>query len=93
MGIMKSLSVIFDSVVTYLCYLNKGYFVDIEEKTLPRKFNVIDKDIEIYGSGIVEYSVRSEIGHMITIRDHTYYFTGLTKDVYIFSPKMHIRRI
>ena len=59
----------------------------LEEKTTPRNFKVIEKGIEIYGFGIVEYSVRSESGCMITLRDQAYYVPGLPKDLRIIYPQ------
>ena len=68
MGMVSSVSVIFYTGDTYSCYSNKGDFVKLEEKKLPRKLRDIAKGLEISGFGIVEYSVRSESGSMIALR-------------------------
>ena len=52
----------------------------LEEKTFPRRLKGIAKGLNISGFGIVEYSVRSESGRIIALRDQAYYFTGLPKD-------------
>ena len=59
----------------------------LEDKTFPRKLKGIAKALEIYGFGIVEYSVRSESGCMIALRDQAYYVPRLPKDLHIFSPQ------
>ena len=59
MGMVSSVSVIFDTGATYLCSSNKGDFVKLEEKKFPRKLKGISKGLEISVFGIVEYSVRS----------------------------------
>ena len=73
MVMVSSVSVIFDTGDNYLCSSNKGDFVKLEEKKLLRKLKGIANDLEIYGFGIVEYSVRSESGSMIALRDQAYY--------------------
>ena len=60
MGMVGSVSVIFDTGDTYSCYSNTGDFVNLEVKAFPRKLKGIAKGLEISGFGIVEYSVRSE---------------------------------
>ena len=60
----------------------------LEKKTFPKKTIGIAKDLEIYGFGIVEYSVRSESGCMIAFRAQAYYVTGLPKDLRIISPQV-----
>ena len=57
----------------------------IEEKTLPINLKVIAKGLEISGFGIFGYSVRSESGRMIALRDQAYYVTGLPKDLRIIN--------
>ena len=42
--------------------------MNLEEKTFPINFKGISKVLEIYGFGIVEYSVRSESGRMIELQ-------------------------
>ena len=69
MGMASSVSVIFDTGATYSCYSNRGDFVKLEEKKLPRNIKCIAKCLEISGFGIVKYSVRSEIVRMIALRD------------------------
>ena len=59
MGMVSSVSVIFDTGVNYSCSSNKVDFVKLEEKKFPRKLKGIAKGLEISGFGIVEYSVRS----------------------------------
>ena len=68
MGMVRSVSVIFDTGATYSCSSNKGDFVKLEEKKFRRKLKGISKGLEISGFGIVEYSVRSESGSMIALR-------------------------
>ena len=58
-----------------------------EKKTFPRKLKCIAKGLEISVFGIVEYSVRSESGRMIALRDQAYYVPGLPKDLRIISPQ------
>ena len=72
MGMVISVSVIFDTGATYSCYYNKGDFVKLEDKKFPINLKVIEKGLEISGFGIVEYSVRSESGRMIAIRAQEY---------------------
>ena len=79
MGMVSSVSVIFDTGATYSYSSNKGYFVNLEEKKFPRNLKGIAKSIEISGFGIVEYSVRSKSGRMIELRDQAYYVPGLPK--------------
>ena len=72
-------------------FSNKGYSVDIEDKIFQRKIKVIAKELEIYVFGIVKYSIRSESGFIISLRDQAYYITGLTKYLRIISPQgIHI---
>ena len=87
MGMVSSVLVIFDTGATYSCSSNKGNFVNLEEKNSPRNLKGIGKCLKIYGFGIVEYSVRSEIGRIIALRDQAYYVPGLPKDLRIISPK------
>ena len=87
MGMVISVSVISDTGATYSCSSNKGDFVKLEEKKLPRKLKGIAKGLEISGFGIVEYSVRNESGHMIEIWAQAYYVPGLPKDLRIISPQ------
>ena len=83
MGMVSSVSVIFDTGSTYSCYSNKGYFLKLEEKTSPRNLKGIAKGLEISGFGIVEYYVRSENGRVIALRAQAYYVPGLPKDLRI----------
>ena len=53
MGIVSSFSVIIYTGATYSCSSNKGDFVNLEEKTLPRNLKGIAKVFEISGFGIV----------------------------------------
>ena len=59
----------------------------LEEKKFPRKLKGIAKGLEIYGFGIVEYSVRSESGRMIALRAQAYHVPGLPKDLRIIYPQ------
>ena len=47
MGMVSSVSVIFDTGATYSFSSNKGYFVKLKEKTFARKLKVIAKGLEI----------------------------------------------
>ena len=62
--------------------------MDREKRIFPRKMKVIAKGIEIYGSGIFEYSVRSEDIRIIVILDQAYYVPGLTNYLRIISPQV-----
>ena len=67
MGMLSSVSVIFDTGATYSCSFNKEDCVKLEEKKFPRNIKGIAKVLEISGFGIFEYSVRSESGSMIAL--------------------------
>ena len=57
-----------------------------EDNILPRKIEGIAKGLDIPGSWVIEYYVRSKSGCIISLRDKGYYFTGLPKDLHtIFS--------
>ena len=86
-GMVSSVSVIFNTGATYSCSSNKGDFLNLEENKFPRKLKGIAKGLEISGFGIVEYSVRSESGRMIALRDQAYYVPGLPKYLRIISPQ------
>ena len=77
MGIMTSVSVIFNNGYTYSFSSIKAYFVDLEENKFPIKLEVIAKGLEISGFGTVEYSARSEIGHIIALDYWSYYISRL----------------
>ena len=85
MVMVSSVSVIFDTGAAYSCSSNKEDFVKLEDRKFPRRLKVIAKGLEISGFGIVEYSVRSESGSMIALRDQAYYVPGLPKDLRIIS--------
>ena len=87
MGMVSSVSVIFYTGATYSCSSNKGDFVKLGEKKYPRNLKGIAKGLEISGFGIVEYSVRSEIGCTIALRAQAYYVPGLPKNLRIISPQ------
>ena len=53
MGMLSSVSVIFDTGATYSCSSNKGDFVKLEYKTVPRRLKGIAKGLDIYGFGVV----------------------------------------
>ena len=74
-----SVSVIFDTGYNYLCYSNKEYFVDIEEKKPPINIEVTANGLDVYGLGIVKYYFRSESGHIIVLQDQENYVPGLLK--------------
>ena len=59
----------------------------LENRKLLRNIKGIAKGIYISGFGIVEYSVWSDSGHMIVLRDQVYYFTGLPKDLGSIYPQ------
>ena len=59
----------------------------LEEKTFPRNIKGMAKGLEIYGFGIVEYSVRSESGRMIALRYQANFFPVLPKYVRIIYPQ------
>ena len=65
----------------------------IEEKTFPINLKVIAKRLEISGFGIVEYSVGSESGCMIALRDQAYYVPGLPKGFAHHFPTRHSHMI
>ena len=87
MGMVSSVSVIFDTGSTYSSSFNNGDLVKLEEKTFPRNLKSIAKGLDIYGFGIVKYNVRSESGRMIALRAQAYYVPGLPKDLRIISHK------
>ena len=87
MGMVSSVSVIFDSGDTYSCSSNKGYFVKLEENTSPRKLVGIENGLDISVFDIVEYSVRSGSGRMITIQAQAYYVPVLPKYLRIIYPQ------
>ena len=87
MGMVRPVSVIFDTGSTYSCSSNKGDVVNLEEKTSPIKLKDIAKGLDIYGFGIVEYFVRSESGCMIVLRDQACYVPGLPQDLLIIYPQ------
>ena len=87
MGMVSSVSVIFENGATYSCSSNKGYLAKLEEKMSPRKLKGISKGLDISRFGIVEYSDRSESGRMIALRAQVYYVPGLPKDLRIISPQ------
>ena len=95
MSMVISVAVIFDTGATYSYSSNKGDFLKLEEKTFSRNLKGIAKGLEIYGFGIVEYSVRSESGRMIALRAQAYYLPGLPKTFAHDLPTRHsyIRRI
>ena len=62
---MKSVSVIFYTGYTYLCYAKNRYFADIEESVLPKFLKGIVKGLDVYVYSIVWYSFRNEIERVI----------------------------
>ena len=79
MGMVSSVLVIFDTGSIYSCSFNKGDFVKLEDKMFPRNIKGIKQILEIYGFGIVKYSVLSESRRMIALWDQAYYVPGLLK--------------
>ena len=61
--------------------------MELEENISPRNLKGISEGLEIFGFGMIEYSVRSEIGCMIALRDQAYYIPGLPKDLRIIPPQ------
>ena len=84
---VSSVLVIFDNVDTYSCFSNKGFSVDLEEKILQINLKGIYKGLNISGFLIIEYSVRSESGCMVALRDQAYYVPGLPKYWRIIYPQ------
>ena len=87
MGMVKPVSVIFDTGATYSCSSNKGDFLKLEKKKSPRKLKGIAKGLDISGFGIVEYYVRSESGRMIALRAQAHYVPRLPKYLRIIYPQ------
>ena len=87
MGMLSSVSVIFDTGATYSCSSNKGDFVKFEDKISPRLLKCIEKGLDLSEFGIVEYSIRSESGRMIALQDQAYSITGVPKDLHIIYPQ------
>ena len=83
-----SVSVIFDSGYNYSCSSRKGDFVNLIEKMFPRNLKGVAKGLDISGFGVVKYSVRSESGSMIALRDQSYYIPGLPKYLRIIYPQV-----
>ena len=59
MGIVSSVSVIFDTGATYSCSSNKGYCVKLEEKKFPRKLKGIAKVLRYLDLGLL--NILSEV--------------------------------
>ena len=53
MGMVSSVSFIFDTEDNYSCSSKKGDFIKLENKIYPRTIKCIAKGLEIYGFGIV----------------------------------------
>ena len=87
MGMVSSVSIIFDTGTNYSCSSKKGDFVKLEVKIFPRNIKGIAKGLEISGFGIVEDSVRSESGRIVALRYQAYYVPGLPKYLRIISPQ------
>ena len=87
MVIMKTVSVIFDTRDNYSFFPNKGYFVNFEEIKSPIKLKVVAKVIDIDVFEMLEYYVRSENGHINTLRYQAYNIPGLQKDLRIIYPQ------
>ena len=61
--------------------------MNIVDNSFPRNLKGIAKGLDIYGFGIVEYSIRSKSGCMIALRDQAYYVRGFPKYLHIISPQ------
>ena len=72
MGMVSSVSVIFETGDTYSYSSNKVESVKLEQKKFPRKIKGIAKGLEFYRFWIVKYSVRNESGRMIALWDWAY---------------------
>ena len=83
MVMVISVSLIFDTGDTYSCYSNKGESVKLEYHIFKRNIRSITKGLAVSGFGIVQYSVRIEIGRMIELQTQVYYIYGLPKDLHI----------
>ena len=59
MGMVSSVSVIFDTVATYSCSFNKGYFVKLKEKKFPRNLKGIAKGLRYLDLGLL--NILSEV--------------------------------
>ena len=59
MGIVSSVSVIFNSGATYLCSSNKGDIVKLEEKTFPRRLKGTEKVVRFLNLGLL--NILSEV--------------------------------
>ena len=68
-------------------FFPKGIISESLIEVFPRNIKGITKGLEIHGFGIVEYSFRSENGHMIALRARVDYVTGLPKHLCIISPQ------
>ena len=88
MGMVSSVSFMFDTGDPYSFSSNRGDFVKLEEKKFPRRLKGKAKGLEIYGFVIVEYSVRSESERIVALRAQAYYIPGLQKDFRIISPQV-----
>ena len=88
MFIVISVLVIFDTRATYSCSSNNGDCVELEDNILFRNIKAITKSLDISGSRVVKYSVRSESGCMIAFQSQEYYVPGLPKDLCIILPQV-----
>ena len=87
MGMISSVSVIFDTGATYLYYFNKGDFLNLEETMLPINLKGTEKGLAISAFGIVKYFVRSGIESMISLQAQAYYVPGSQKYLSSFNHK------
>ena len=73
---------------SYLLMLfQQGRLCEAWREYFPRNIKGIEKGLEIYGFGIVKYSVRSESGRMIAIRAQSHYVPGILTDLHIILPR------
>ena len=86
-GMMREYSEIFDTRDTYSCYSNKGEFLNFDENKYTQNIKGISKGLDISAFGIFEYSVRSESGCMIALRDREHYVPGLENSFPIIPPQ------
>ena len=69
-------------------FFQQGRLCGAWKEDFPGNLKGIEKCLEIYGLGIVKYSVRSESGRMIVLQDQAYYVPGLPKDLRSIYPQV-----
>ena len=61
MGMMRSVSLIFDTRSSYLCSSNRVNFVELVENKSPRNIKVVSKVLEVTAFIIVDYFSRVKV--------------------------------